>query len=64
MKLQYSVLSKKYTEIKGEYSQITKENAKLRETIKKQEKLTNELKKEVLELGYLLSIKLEKKNEK
>lgn len=58
MKLQYSVLNKRYAEIKAEYSQITKENTKLRETVKKQEKLINSFKKEVLELGYLLSVKI------
>ena len=58
MKLQYSILSKRYTEIKAEYSQITKENTKLRETVKEQEKLINSLKKEALELGYLLSVKI------
>lgn len=58
MKLQYSILSKRYTEIKTEYNQITKENTKLRETVKEQEKLINSLKKEVLELGYLLSVKI------
>lgn len=59
MKLQYSVLSKRYADFKAEYSQIIKENAKLKETAKKQEKTINELKKEVLELGCLLSVKLD-----
>lgn len=59
MKLQYSVLSKRYADFKAEYSQIIKENAKLKETAKKQEKTIGELKKEVLELGYLLSVRLD-----
>ena len=59
MKLQYSVLSKRYADFKVEYSQIIKENAKLKETAKKREKTINELKKEVLELGYLLSVRLD-----
>mgnify|MGYP003290091199 CR=1 FL=1 len=46
------------------YSQIIKENTKLKETVKEQEKLINNLKKEALELGYLLSVKVEELGEK